>query len=241
MYFFDIYFHLLFRIMPRKDMECHQWYNPRRNQVSLKTKKKQLKKAKEGKLRTAYFQYLFEKSFTKLFHSDSAALLYLNIFGACETAFEVLCPDLSSPVQGRHWSVEPVWWSPDSLGRGRSTGSPRRGWWKWACAAWRRSSWGMILSLSKVTLWGGIEKIKPDSWKCVAIRQEVMDINWNRRKSDWTEEKKIAIIVGYQSRVQGDYGITILALAWTLPCAACQFFTVCHCKFDFLVFNYCYF
>lgn len=66
----------------------------------FKNKKKQLKKAKEGKLRTAYFQYLFEKSFTKLFHLDSVVLsLYLNTFGACEAAFEVLCPGLSSGVR----------------------------------------------------------------------------------------------------------------------------------------------
>lgn len=55
MYFFDIYFHLLFRIMPRKDMECHQWYNPRRNQVSLKTKKNNWKRPK----RASYVLHIF--------------------------------------------------------------------------------------------------------------------------------------------------------------------------------------
>lgn len=38
--------HLHSRIMLRKDMECHQWYNPKRNQVSWKKKEKGF--AREG-------------------------------------------------------------------------------------------------------------------------------------------------------------------------------------------------
>lgn len=101
------------RIMLRKDMECHQWYNPKRNQVSWKIKKRFCKRGagREGKkkLSTQYLQYFLEKSFTKLFHSNPTGIfpLYWATFVTCETrAFGVPCPVLVFPrersLQGKH-------------------------------------------------------------------------------------------------------------------------------------------
>lgn len=66
--------------------------------------KKYLKKRVAKRLPIGYVHYLFEKSFTRLSHSDRAVILslYLNMLGTCEVVFGVLCPDLSSPVQGGH-------------------------------------------------------------------------------------------------------------------------------------------
>lgn len=140
--------HLHSRIMLRKDMECHQWYNPKRNQVSWKTKKVFAregvgKKERKKKLPTKDLQYFLEKSFTKLFHSNPTGIfpLYWDTFGTLgHLHWGAMC---SFGLQCREGTdiVEPVQWRAPVVLRGLESSTSG----SWDCS-WRRGNCGMIFA-----------------------------------------------------------------------------------------------